>query len=64
MGSNKRNCASQCLKKRSFETEQEALEEMKWLKISKEYKKLKRAYKCTLCEKWHLTKKVKHDESE
>ncbi|NRA76810.1 MAG: hypothetical protein HRU18_01270 [Pseudoalteromonas sp.] len=51
-----RNCASRCLTKRSFETEEEALKEMEWLKTSKEYKKLKRAYRCTLCGKYHLTK--------
>lgn len=45
-----------CLVKRSFETKEEALAEMKWLKVSKEYKKLKRAYKCDHCEMWHLTK--------
>ena len=53
------NCASKCFTKRAFDTKQQALEEMKWLKISKEYKKLKRAYLCTLCYKWHLTKQVK-----
>ncbi len=46
-----------CSIKRTFETEQEALEEMKWLRTSKEYKKLKRAYVCGNCGKWHLTSK-------
>lgn len=49
-----------CHMKRSFETKEEAIKEMKWLKIFKEYKKLKRAYICDLCGKWHLTKKVKN----
>ncbi len=51
------NCASRCLTKRSFETEQEALEQMAFLKVSKEYSKLKRAYKCTRCGNYHLTSK-------
>ena len=59
LGIGKRNCASRCLTKRTFDTEEEAITEMKWLKISKEYKKLKRAYRCTLCGAWHLTKQVK-----
>ena len=45
-----------CMKKRTFDTEKEALEEMKWLRVSREYKKLKAAYKCDSCDKWHLTK--------
>ena len=56
----KLNCASHCFLKRSFNTEKQALEEMKWLKVSKEYSKLKRAYKCTLCDKWHLTKMTEY----
>jgi hypothetical protein len=50
------SCASKCLTKRTFDTEEEAVKEMKWLKIDPKYKKLKRAYTCDLCGKWHLTK--------
>jgi plasmid maintenance system killer protein len=50
-----------CMMKRTFETETEALKEMKWLRIDKKYKKLKRAYKCNVCDKWHLTKRVKDE---
>lgn len=55
------NCASRCLKKRAFETEEEALEELKFLSVCKEYRKLKRAYLCTRCGKWHLTKQLQYD---
>ena len=47
----------ECSVKRSFDTKEDALEEMEFLKASKEYKKLKRAYECDLCNMWHLTKK-------
>ena len=57
MGAKSKNCASKCLPKRVFNSEKEALKEMTWLKTFKEYKKLKRAYKCDLCKKWHLTSK-------
>jgi hypothetical protein len=51
-----KNCASKYITKRGFNTREEALKEMKWLKVSKEYKKLKSTYRCSLCDKWHLTK--------
>jgi len=54
--SSKYSCASTCIKKRAFETKDEADKEMKWLKVSKCYAKLKRSYECSFCNKWHLTK--------
>lgn len=63
-----------CRKKRAFDTEEEALKELSFLKVSKEYRKLKRAYQCNRCGNWHLSsksltdkhygkkKKQKHDE--
>lgn len=58
MGRKSMSCASKCLRKRSFDSEQEALEEMKWLRSDKKYRKLKRAYECDLCRRWHLTKSL------
>lgn len=46
-----------CKVKRAFETKEEALKEMKFLRVDKKYKKLKRAYICDNCGYWHLTKK-------
>lgn len=34
---------------------------MRFLKLDKAYKKLKRAYVCDLCGKWHLTKAEKFE---
>ena len=52
----RKNCASKCIQKRSFNNKEEALKEFQFLKIDKAYKSLKGMYRCTLCGKYHLTK--------
>lgn len=50
-----KNCASKCIKKRSFDNKKDALEEFKFLKVDRHYSKLRGMYRCTLCGKYHLT---------